>query len=111
MEAELLLPVFRFLQLSPFRAERVDAPELTIPLGNLAREHDCFAVRREDRSTVLALVIARQLAQQLSILAIEIDVGMAGALGLQIANGHRQFSRAVRRRSDVRRHHPARDER
>src|SRR5205085_3509119 len=76
-------------------AFRLDTPVFKFVLRDLAREDDRLAVRREHWVEVLAALLFRQLAEQRSLLTIEIEVGMALARGLKITNRDDDFGAGV----------------
>ena len=63
-----------------------DAPKLQRAVLFFAGEDDVLAVRREDRIDVLSRIVIGELAQKFSVLAIKINVRMAGPFRLQITD-------------------------
>jgi hypothetical protein len=86
-------PVSRkLLECARVLASLLNPASNTRPLCRLfPGEYNRVAVQIENRCDVLARVVIRQLAQQFSILSIQIQMGVTDSLGLQITNGDYDF--------------------
>ena len=89
------IPIRRGLEALQPTATRLDAPILELFFSDLAREDDRLAIGREDRITILARIVFRQLPQECSVFAIKKKVRMAFALRLQITNRDDDFGGGV----------------
>src|SRR4029077_6213264 len=98
------IPRRRGIELFQCFAARLYCPILDHFVRPFPSEYNGFAARIENWCNVLARVVIRQLAQQFSILSIQIQMGVTDSLRLQITNGDYDFRIAPRDRHKERKY-------
>jgi len=83
------------IELLQIAAERFDAPKFERAIRFLASKNNVRSVLSKDWIDILAGIVVCQLAQKLSVLAVEIKMRMTRSFGLQISNRDDDFGRGA----------------